>query len=385
MPPCGVGDGADDREAEAEASRRGRRAPRTKRSNRRGAQLGRDARSVVLDGQHDVARRRAASATWTRVPGGVWRSAFSIRLSASRCSSSRAPSHDAGLRVERRSRGRRRPAPARRPPRPATCARSTGSRGRPRGRRRRARAAAGRRRGGACAARSAAPSARPRASLAVERLGQQLEVGEHARQRRAQLVRGVGDELRAGARASPRSRRARRRARASMPSSVRASSATSSSAVGWGTCGDGSRVRSISRARRGQRGDRRHRAARDRQPGEQRQRRAAEHAEEQEERDARDGRLDVGDAAARTGRSRCPIGSPLRAERASTRLADAVVRGPCASSGSPARPGARRRRRTIAVPSSVTMRIDARVRALAAVARSASGPQRSARCAAGRR
>ena len=31
--------------------------------------------------------------------------------------------------------------------------------------------------------------------LAVELLGQQLEVGQHAGQRRAQLVRGVGDEL----------------------------------------------------------------------------------------------------------------------------------------------------------------------------------------------
>ena len=46
-------------------------------------------------------------------------------------------------------------------------------------------------------------------ALAVEHLGEQLEVREHARQRRAQLVRGVGDELRAGARASPRSPRAR--------------------------------------------------------------------------------------------------------------------------------------------------------------------------------
>ena len=45
------------------------------------------------------------------------------------------------------------------------------------------------------ALRGAQRRARGVALVAVQRFGEQLEVGEHARQRRAQLVRGVGDEL----------------------------------------------------------------------------------------------------------------------------------------------------------------------------------------------
>ena len=91
----GLGDGADDRQAQAATPPRSP-APRTKRSNTRGAQLLRHARPVVRDLERRPRRRRVDGDARMRVPGGVWRSAFSIRLSASRCSSSRAPWTDAG-------------------------------------------------------------------------------------------------------------------------------------------------------------------------------------------------------------------------------------------------------------------------------------------------
>ena len=69
------------------------------------------------------------------------------------------------------------------------------ARGAPRGRRRRGPAAAGRRPAGACAATSAARPRRPRRCSPSSSSAEQLEVGQHAGQRRAQLVRGVGDEL----------------------------------------------------------------------------------------------------------------------------------------------------------------------------------------------
>ena len=129
-----------------------------------------------------------------RVPGGVWRSAFSIRLIVEAVQLVARALDDGRLDVERdlvvaRSPGRARRRPRRRSARGRTARAATHAR-----RRRCARAAAGRRPAGACAARSAAPSAAASPSLAVQRFGQQLEVGEHARQRRAQLVRGVGDE-----------------------------------------------------------------------------------------------------------------------------------------------------------------------------------------------
>jgi hypothetical protein len=84
------------------------------------------------------------------------------------------------------------------------------------------------------------------ALLALELLLEQLEVGQHGGQRRAQLVRGVGDELalaRERASVSARARRAREHR-----SSVRASSATSSSASGAGCAATG-RACARSRAR----------------------------------------------------------------------------------------------------------------------------------------
>ena len=146
--------------------------------------------------------------TTTGVPGGVWRKAFSIRLSTRRCRSSAEPSTTGGspasagrssvsvvARGQRlRPRGRRRARPRDEVDR---------ARAAPGGRRRRGRAAAGRRPAGASGATSAAPSRRsrrpPRGRAgrrpAVELLLEQLEVGEDAGERRAQLVRGVGHEL----------------------------------------------------------------------------------------------------------------------------------------------------------------------------------------------
>ena len=83
----------------------------------------------------------------------------------------------------------------------------------------------------------------------------------------------------------------------SMPSSVRASSATSSSAGGWGMPREGSRVRAISAAVEVSCGDRRHRAARDRHARGEREQAAGEHAEHQEQLDALDRRLGGRDLA----------------------------------------------------------------------------------------
>ena len=135
-----------------------------------------------------------ATVASTAVAGSVWRSAFSIRLSTRRCSSSRAP-----MTSRRR---RRRPAsswsPATGSSSPAASAttseRSIGS----------WRAIAPGVGAGeqqevgdqpAHAARGAQGRGRRLALLALERLLEQLEVRQHGGQRRAQLVRGVGHEL----------------------------------------------------------------------------------------------------------------------------------------------------------------------------------------------
>ena len=86
------------------------------------------------------------------------------------------------------------------------------------------------------------------ALLAGQLLLEQLEVGQHGGQRGPQLVRGVGDELALAGAAWPRSRCAPRRAQRASRRACGASSATSSSASGWGMVSDASRVRSISRA-----------------------------------------------------------------------------------------------------------------------------------------
>ena len=212
---------------------------------------------------------------------------------------------------------------ARRPPRRRPRARSTGACGALAARRRRARAAAGRRPAGASAARSAAPSAAASPCSPSSSLGEQLEVREHAGQRRAQLVRGVGDELAlARERRLGLAARGVERLRASRPAS-RASSATSSSASRLGHRGGRGRACARSRARsRSARRSAPSRGARSASPPSSASTRAAEHAEQQEAaRPARSCRVDVGRAGARTGRriGRSEPGRRSSRRRASTR------------------------------------------------------------------
>ena len=87
----GVDDGGDDREAEAERAAAVAGAA-DEALEQRLADLGGDARAVVGDDELGgaVGQRRACVAV-TCVPGGVWRSAFSIRFVATRWRSSRLP------------------------------------------------------------------------------------------------------------------------------------------------------------------------------------------------------------------------------------------------------------------------------------------------------
>ena len=155
------------------------------------AQLVGDAGPVVLDGQHDLAVARPTPAC-TRVPGGVWRIAFSIRFSAIRCSSSRGRRRSR-VGVDRERRGRRRPGRARRRRRRAPgrrrsavgdCAVGVGAREQQRSpTRRRIR----------CDERSADSAASRRSPSSTSASSSRF--ARIARQWRAQLVRGVGDEL----------------------------------------------------------------------------------------------------------------------------------------------------------------------------------------------
>ena len=188
-----LGDRAHDGQPEPGAAVRGRRRRgRSARTRAARARAGSRGRRPRRSGSPRRSRPPSRPRMW--VPGGVWRAAFSIRLSARRCRSSldaRRPP-----RAARRStaRGPRPSARARRPPR---AARRPGRSGR----------GTGFGRASARASSSRSPTSRrirrvERSAglggvglLAVELLGQQLEVGEQAGQRRAQLVRGVGDEL----------------------------------------------------------------------------------------------------------------------------------------------------------------------------------------------
>ena len=238
-------------------------APRTKRSNSVGASSGgtpgpSSSTTSSAPPSGGVARARRGS----RVPGGVWRSAFSSRLIARRWSSSRAAAHGRRVDVERDL-----VVVADGPELAGGLDHDLGevaaARAGPRARRRCARAAAGRRPAGASAARSAAPSGaaspwspcsdsasssrfastlvsgvrssceasatnwRWRASVASVSRARGVELAEHALQR----ARELGDLV---------------------------------VGLGLGQLREGSRVRAISAAVRGQLGDRRHRAARDR-------------------------------------------------------------------------------------------------------------------------
>ena len=127
------------------------------------------------------------------VPGGVWRTAFSIRLSTSRWSSSRAPGTTAGA-ASIVSSWSSATGPSSAAASIRTSARSVGRWGCDA-------LGVGAREQQQVADQPAHPAGRAQRRLrrlrllAVELLGQQLEVREHAGQRRAQLVRGVGDEL----------------------------------------------------------------------------------------------------------------------------------------------------------------------------------------------
>ena len=352
-------------------SRRGRprraRSARTASARAPAARPGRRPRRPARPSPVGGARRCGRG---SRCPAGVWRSAFSIRLIASRCSSSRAPSTGAGLDVERDlvvaadrpelaggldddlrevarlACGAARPASVR-----ASSSRSATSR------RMRCEERSAERAASACSPSQRSASSSRFASTLVSGVRSSCEASATNWRWRASI-----------ASVSPRAASSSR----SMPSSVRASSATSSSASRLrACCATGSRVRAISRAARRELRDRRHRAARDRHAGEQRERRAGEHAEQQEQLDAADRRLDVGRPARRTGRSRVPIeragrgrydraaarsrgsrGPSLGSRRRRSRSAGALA-GSCAISAAverehPDRPRARRREREVA-------------------------------------
>ena len=207
------------------------------------------------------------------MPGGVWRIAFSIRFSASRCSSSRAPVDDRRAAASTSSSwplGHRPELGGRLDARPG--ARSVGRGGA-------SRLGVGAREQQqvgdqpAHALRRAQRERGGLAALAVEHLGQQLEVGQHARQRRAQLVRGVGDELAlAGERRLGLLARGRRARGASRRASAPARRPRRRRAGCGHARGRGRASAAISRAVAVSAGDRAHRAAREPQAAEQRQR-----------------------------------------------------------------------------------------------------------------
>ena len=129
------------------------------------------------------------------------------------------------------------------------------------------------------------------AALAVEDLDEQLEVGEDARERGAQLVRRVRDEL---ALALERLLRLVARCLEAVEHVLERPSQLGDLVVGRGLRERRAGVaglRDVARAGR-EGGDRRHRAAADDQPAEEGEERAAEHAAGEEQPDALDGGLD---------------------------------------------------------------------------------------------
>ena len=302
----GDGDGADDRQARGRDEPPRSPPPRTKRSKIALAQLGRDAGPVVLDrrGRPRRPSLRDADAR-SRVPGGVWRIAFSIRLSDQPVQLvARALDHDRRRRRRPSSSwlGRQRPelgggldddlrrgrSGARAPLAPGVGAREQQQVGDqaahpPRG--------AQRGRGG-LAARSPSSSS-----------AEQLEVGEDARQRRAQLVRGVGDELRAGASsvASVSCAGGVERAEHLLERARQLGDLVVGVAAAGTLRGGVARARDLARGR-GQLGDRApSRGARSPAPASSASSGAAEHAERQEQPHAVDRARRRRTAAARTG------------------------------------------------------------------------------------
>ena len=226
LPLVALGDRLHDRQAE----------PRGARTVAVGAeealedlllQLGRDPRPVVLDRQHDLAvaaldrglDRGAGIGVAERVLHQVQHEPVQLVLHAVDLDAGRGRDRDlvvARDRLELRRGGRDDVAEVDRPVR--DLAAGVGARQQQQVGHQPAHPAAGAQRGGGGLA-----------LLALQRLLEQLEVGQHRRQRRAQLVRGVGDELAlaherrlglgrgprraraASTPASPRARRPRRR------------------------------------------------------------------------------------------------------------------------------------------------------------------------------
>ena len=247
-------DRADDRQAEAAAARAVRR-PRCARSARRASRwLGGHAGAAVGDLEHDGSPSRRTEATTGRA-GGVCRKRVLDEVERQPMEVVGATLDDgASPSVGQVERQRMLAAERRRLARPPRARRPPGRRAR-----RLAAPGVGAREQQQVADEPAHPlrraqrragdlgrGARRAVRRPVELLLEQLEVGEDAGQRRAQLVRGVGDELRAGARAWPRSRV--RAASSSREHLARASSA--SSAISSLAAGRGARCSRVARAAR---------------------------------------------------------------------------------------------------------------------------------------
>ena len=130
----------------------------------------------------------------------------------------------------------------------------------------------------------------------MQRVGQQLEIGQHAGQRGAQLVRRVGDE--AALAGEHLLGLAARRVQLTQHSLERARE-LADLVVGWWL---GDRARRVAGAcdllgGGGELGDRLHRAAGDHHAGQQRQGGAGEHPQDQEQLDAGDRRVGRGERA----------------------------------------------------------------------------------------
>ena len=213
---------------------------RKKRSNTCCARLGRDAGPVVGDRQASRGRRRATAASRTCVPAGVWTSAFSTRtrpICRTRSASPRAATGAPYSTLER--------VPGRRGTRAELGRQLGGELGevdglasptvsRPASSRDRSSRSVASFVSRATCSRICAEELVPRRRVEL-RVVEQLEEAAEREERRAQLVRGVGDELAAGpverARAAGASART---PRASWPTSSEPWSTTGSSKLAGG-------------------------------------------------------------------------------------------------------------------------------------------------------
>ena len=298
----GLGDRADDRRGRGRTSRRGRPAADEALEHPL-AQLGRDAGAVVLDDEHDVVAAPASTGRADRACRAAcgW-IAFSIRFSARRCSSSRAPSTTRRL-------GRRRSSSWLAGDRLELGRRVDDDLAEV-GRLRAATLAAGVGAGEQQQVGDQAAHALRRAQRADRRPRRCSPSSSSASSSRfaSTLVSGVRSSCEASAtncalaaqrRLGLRARRAR--APASISSSVRASSATSSSAGGLGDAAR--RVARCARSRAPSRSARRSGASRGapaRAPASSASSVPPSTPRSRKKRTRRDRRVDVGDAAART-------------------------------------------------------------------------------------